>query len=73
VLNKLPAEYPQTGRHCRTYVSIEEDPGPWTLWETYLEAGQERWKEEFGEQKGQKNPDLRPEFKRGWLPDPEDE
>ena len=51
--------------------AIEEDPGSWKLWDTYLEPMQESLKEKFGDQKGKLDTDLRPEFNRGWGPDPD--
>jgi len=54
-----------------TFKEIEEDPGSWKLWDTYLEPMQESLKEKFGNQKGKLDTDLRPEFNRGWLPDPD--
>jgi hypothetical protein len=59
----------QAGREV-TFVEVAEDPGRWTLWETYLEPRQEQLKEAFGESKGHRDPDTRPEFNR-WEPDPE--
>ena len=47
-------------------MEIEEDPGRWILWETYLEPKQEILKQLFEEQKGHPSPDLRPEFNDGW-------
>jgi hypothetical protein len=49
-------------------VEIEEDPGTWYRWEGYLEAKQEQWRKEYGEQKGRLKPDFRPEFNDGWPP-----
>jgi len=52
-----------------TFVEIEEDPGCWMLWETYLEPKQESLKAAFAGQQGHLDPDVRPEFNNGWEPD----
>jgi hypothetical protein len=44
------------------FVSIEEEPGQWYNWDTYLAPNQEIWKAEFGDQTGHLQPDPRPEF-----------
>jgi hypothetical protein len=49
-----------------TDVEVEEDPNSWSRWEGYLEPNQEKWKKEYGEQKGRLRPDLRAEFNDGW-------
>jgi hypothetical protein len=43
-------------------VEVEEDPGSWYTWESYLEPRQEEWKKLYGERKGGPKPDYRPEF-----------
>jgi hypothetical protein len=52
-----------------TFVEVEEDPGRWILWETYLEPKQDELKKAFGEEAGRLRPDLRPEFNDGWGPE----
>jgi hypothetical protein len=44
------------------FVSIEEEPGQWYNWDTYLAPNQETWKAEYGDKKGHLRPDYRPEF-----------
>jgi hypothetical protein len=45
-------------------VEIEEQPGVGYNWSGYLEPQQEKLRARFGEQRGQSNPDRRPEFNK---------
>ena len=50
------------GRGGDVYISVEEDPGTWHNCGTYLEPQQEKFKAQYGDQKGHADPDYRPEF-----------
>ena len=65
----VATETKQQGDKEVTFVEIEEDPGSWILWETYLEPKQEALRAAFGKQQGRLKPDFRPEFNNGWEPD----
>jgi hypothetical protein len=60
------------GGEKKTRVEIDEDPGTLYTWDGYLETAQEEWKRQYGEQRAQLKPDLRPDFNDydgGWEKD----